>query len=116
MWSITLPFRAEIENPDVVAKAKGTNFRAHFKHMREVTHNIRGMRVDKAVLFLEDVLQYKRAIQFTKYTGGIGRHAQGKLVKAPGDKVRWPQKATKIVLDRLKHAKSNAEVTMMMRA
>ncbi len=115
MRSITPTFRAELDNPDVVAKAKGTNFRAHFKHMREVTHNVRGMRIDKAIIFLEDVLQYKRAIQFTKYTGGIGRHAQGKLVRAPGDKVRWPQKATRMVLDRLKHAKSNAEVTMMMR-
>ncbi len=116
MWSITPPFRAEVEDPSVVARAKGTNFRAHFKHMREVTHNVRGMGVEKAIVFLEDVLQYKRAIQFTKYTGGIGRHAQGKLVRAPGDKVRWPQKATKMVLDLLKHAKSNAEVTMMMRS
>jgi large subunit ribosomal protein L17e len=44
-------------------------------------------------------------------TGGVGRHAQAKLVKAPGDKVRWPQKATKIVLDLVKNAESNATVS-----
>jgi large subunit ribosomal protein L17e len=77
--------------------------------MREVSHNIKGMECSRAVKFLEDVLQFKRAVVFTKFTGGVGRHAQGKLVKAPGDKVRWPQKATKIVLNLLKNAMANAE-------
>ncbi|KAH8058721.1 hypothetical protein JL722_5953 [Aureococcus anophagefferens] len=35
---------------------------------------------------------------------------EGKLQKAAGDKVRWPQKATKIVLDLLKNAEANAEM------
>ena len=48
--------------------------------------------------------------RFTKFTGGCGRHAQGKLRNAAGDKVRWPQKATKIVLDLLKNAEANAEM------
>lgn len=30
--------------------------------------------------------------------------------KSAGDKVRWPQKATKIVLDLLKNAEANAEM------
>jgi large subunit ribosomal protein L17e len=56
-------------------------------------------------------LEYKDAIPFTKYTGGIGRHAVGKKYKAPGDKVGWPQKATKSFLDLLTNVGSNAEVT-----
>lgn len=27
----------------------------------------------------QDVLEYKRAVPFTMFTGGVGRHAQGKL-------------------------------------
>lgn len=28
---------------------------------------------------VQDVLEYKRAVPFTMFTGGVGRHAQGKL-------------------------------------
>lgn len=28
---------------------------------------------------VQDVLDYKRAVPFTMFTGGVGRHAQGKL-------------------------------------
>ena len=92
------------------SKARGSSLRAHFKHCREVCHNIKGMKLPKAKAYLEDVLQFKQAVAFTKFTGGCGRHAQGKLRNAAGDKVRWPQKATKIVLDLLKNAEANAEM------
>ena len=92
------------------SKACGSSLRAHFKQCREVCHAIKGMKVSKSIAYLEDVLQYKQAIPFTKFTGGIGRHAQGKLRNTPGDKVRWPQKATKIVLDLVKNAEANAEM------
>mmetsp|Transcript_22618 Transcript_22618/g.32813 ORF Transcript_22618/g.32813 Transcript_22618/m.32813 type:complete len:191 (-) Transcript_22618:95-667(-) len=103
-------FSAEPENPVKAAKARGSHLRVHFKHCREVAHSIKGYKLAKAKAFLEDVLQYKQAVPFTKYTGGVGRHAQGKLRKAPGSKCRWPQKATKIVLDLVKNAEANAEM------
>ncbi|KAJ1445713.1 ribosomal protein L22/L17 [Pelagophyceae sp. CCMP2097] len=91
------------------SKARGASLRAHFKQCREVCHALKDMKLPKAKAFLEDVLNYKQAVPFTKFTGGCGRHAQGKLRKAAGDKVRWPQKATKMVLDLLKNAEANAE-------
>mmetsp|Transcript_30145 Transcript_30145/g.39709 ORF Transcript_30145/g.39709 Transcript_30145/m.39709 type:complete len:191 (-) Transcript_30145:197-769(-) len=106
-------FSADPENPTKAAKARGSHLRVHFKHMREVAHNIKGMKLAKAKAFLEDVLEYKQAVTFTKFTGGVGRHAQGKLRKAPGDKCRWPQKATKIVLDLVKNAEANAEMNSL---
>lgn len=63
----------------------------------------------KAKAYLERVLQFKDAIPFTKYTGGIGRHAVGKQYKACGDKVSWPQKATKVFLDLLTNIQSNSD-------
>merc|ERR1711981_548384 len=39
----------------------------------------------------------------------MGGVAQGKQRNAPGDKCRWPQKATKAFLDLLRNAEANAE-------
>ena len=94
----------------LAAKARGTHLRIHFKHTREIGQAIKGLTLARAKKYLEDVLQYKDAIPITKYTGGIGRHAVAKQHKAPGDKVGWPQKATKTFLDLLRNVESNAEV------
>ena len=90
------------------AKARITHLRVHYKHCREIGAAIKGKTLPKAVAYLENVLQFKEAIPFTKYTGSIGRHSQAKQMKCPGDKVAWPQKATKSFLDLLKNVKSNA--------
>ena len=92
------------------AKARGQHLRIHYKHCREIAQAIKGLNVEKAQKYLNNVLLYKEAIPFTKYTGGIGRHAIGKQYKAPGDKVCWPQKATKVFLDLLVNITSNAQV------
>jgi len=81
----------------------------HFKHCREIAQAIKGLSIEKAKKYLSDVLEYKAAIPFTKYTGGIGRHSYAKVTNTPGDKVAWPQKATKTFLDLLTNIQSNAE-------
>mmetsp|Transcript_31657 Transcript_31657/g.37115 ORF Transcript_31657/g.37115 Transcript_31657/m.37115 type:complete len:189 (+) Transcript_31657:19-585(+) len=91
------------------AKSSGRSLRVHFKHCREVGHFIKGMPLAEAKKYLQDVLEYKRAIPFVRFTGGCGRHAQGKIIKAPGNSARWPQKATKHFLHLLQNAESNAE-------
>merc|ERR1712036_108044 len=48
-------------------------------------------------------------VPFRVFTGGCGRHAQGKQRNAPGDKCRWPQKAARAFLDLLRNAEANAE-------
>ena len=85
--------------------------RIHYKHCREIGQAIKGRSIAKARAYLENVLAFKEAIPFTKYTGGLGRHAVGKQYKAPGDKCGWPQKATKTYLDLLRNIESNAEVS-----
>lgn len=95
----------------IAAKAKGTHLRIHFKHTREIGEAIKGKTIAKATAYLKDVLAFKEAIPFTKYTGGIGRHAIAKKYKVPGDKVGWPIKATKTFLDLLLNIESNATVS-----
>merc|ERR1711982_150468 len=70
--------------------------------------NIKGMPVNKAQKFMDDVLAFKTCVPFRKYTGGIGHHAMAKLHKAPGSKGRWPVKATAVLRDLLANAISNA--------
>ena len=98
---------------ETTTRACGAYLRVHFKQMREVGHACKGMPLLKAIKFLEDVLQKKQAVPFLRFTGGGGRHAQGKLRNTPGDKVRWPVKATKVVLGLLKNCVANAEVKRM---
>jgi len=91
------------------SKSRGSHLRVHFKHCREIAHHIQGMEAGKAKKFLEDVLAFKSIVPFTKYTGGIGRKAMAKQHKSPGDKGRWPIKATVVVKDLLSNAVANAE-------
>jgi len=102
-------YTATISSEEKVAKASISHLRVHYKHCREITQAIKNKKLEKAVDYLKNVLQYKEAIPFTKYNGGIGRHAQAKQMKVPGDKVAWPQKATKSILSLLQNLKSNAE-------
>merc|ERR1719266_1443629 len=67
------------------------------------------MPVGKAQKFLKDVLEFKTCVPFTRYTGGIGHHAQAKQHKSVGSIGRWPVKATAVVRDLLSNAVSNAE-------
>ena len=103
-------YSAEPDDAVKSSKARGAHLRTHFKHCREICHAIKGMRLSKTKKYLEDVLQFKAAVAFTKFTGGCGRHAQGKQIKASGDKCKWPQKATQIILDLVKNAEANAEM------
>merc|ERR1712046_176476 len=70
---------------------------------------IQGMSLSGAISYLENVVDKKEAVPFRVFTGGCGRHAQGKQRNAPGDKCRWPQKAARAFLDLLRNAEANAE-------
>ena len=103
-------YSMEPDEPQKTAKARGSNLRVHFKNMREVASAIKKMDLKKAKSFLEDVLEHKQAVPFRRFTGGCGRHAQGKLRKAPGSQVGWPVKSVRFVLDLLVNAEANAEM------
>jgi len=103
-------YSVEPEVPDKTSKSRGSHLRVHFKHCREIAHYTKGMKVNKAVKVLDDVLAFKGVIPFVKYTGGIGRKAMAKQCKyAPGNVGRWPVKATAVYKDLLTNAISNAE-------
>mmetsp|Transcript_17388 Transcript_17388/g.48183 ORF Transcript_17388/g.48183 Transcript_17388/m.48183 type:complete len:209 (+) Transcript_17388:769-1395(+) len=102
-------YSVEPEVPEKTSKSRGKHLRVHFKHCREIAHHTKGMNVNKALKVLDDVLAFKAVIPFVKYTGGIGRKAQGKQCKSPGNIGRWPVKASAVYRDLLKNAVANAE-------
>jgi len=88
--------------------SRGSYLRVHFKNTREVAAAISGMKLTKALTYLEDVKEHKQAIPFRRFHGGIGRTAQAKPFGMT--MARWPAKSCEFVLDLLKNAESNAEV------
>jgi large subunit ribosomal protein L17e len=102
-------YSVEPEVPEKTSKSRGSHLRVHFKHCREIAHFTKGMNVQKALKALDDVLAFKAVIPFVRFTGGIGRKAMAKQIKAPGSIGRWPVKATAVYKDLLKNAVANAE-------
>merc|ERR1711964_34023 len=66
-----------------------------------------GWELQKAMTYLEAVLEHRRVIPFRRYTGCIGRTPQAKEFKHTQG--RWPEKSVKALLNILHNAESNAE-------
>ncbi|CAD8049285.1 unnamed protein product [Paramecium primaurelia] len=89
-------------------KAKASDLRTHFKNTYEVARAIKGQTLAQALKYLQDVLQHKRCVPFTRFNGGVGRTAQAKeFGRSQG---RWPEKSVRIVLSLLQNLAANAQV------
>uniref|UniRef100_A0A060THM7 ARAD1D32428p n=1 Tax=Blastobotrys adeninivorans TaxID=409370 RepID=A0A060THM7_BLAAD len=95
------------ENPAKSASARGSYLRVSFKNTQAVAFTIKGWPLKKALSYLEDVSEKKRAVPFRRHNGSIGRTAQGKEFGVT--KARWPVKSVKFVSDLLKNAQANAD-------
>merc|ERR1711907_724552 len=102
-------YSKEYDEPEKTSKSRGSHLRVHYKHMREIAHFTKGMNVNKAMKHLDMVMEKKAIIPFVKYTGGVGRKGMAKQVNAPGDKGRWPIRATAVYRDLLVNAVANAD-------
>lgn len=91
----------------IAAKARVDDLRAHFKNTFETARACKGLRLKKAIRYMEDVLAHKQIVPFRKHKGCIGRKAQTKVFKVPQG--RWPEKSAKYILQLLKNLHSNAE-------
>lgn len=89
-------------NPDTSARAIGKELPISPKLTREICGMVRGMKVDKAIDALEDVIALEKPVALKRYNKRVS-HKQG---VGPG---RYPQKAATAVLDVIKSASSNAE-------
>ncbi|KAG5460420.1 MAG: ribosomal protein L22/L17 [Olpidium bornovanus] len=101
-------YSATVSRSEKAAKARGSHLRVHFKNTREAAAAISGMKLSKALSYLEDVKGHKQCVPFRRFAGGVGRTAQAKAFKTT--RGRWPAKSAEFLIGLLKNAESNAEV------
>ena len=89
-------------DPDTTAKALGRELTISPKLSREVAGMVRGMKVDKAIQALEDVVALKRPVPLKRYNKRVS-HTQG---VGPGG---YPEKVAKAFLNVIQSAVANAE-------
>ncbi|KAB8206289.1 ribosomal protein L22/L17 [Aspergillus parasiticus] len=89
------------------ARARGSYLRVSFKNTRETAQAINGMKLQRALTFLDNVTNKLEAVPFRRFAGSTGRCAQGKQFGV--SKARWPEKSAKFLIDLLKNAEANAD-------
>jgi len=93
------------DDKNKTAKALGRSLKISPKHAREICNKIKGMQVENAREYLEDVIEMKKAVPFKKHNKKVG-HRRGLEGWPTG---RYPVKAATQILDVLKNAEANAE-------
>ena len=74
------------------------------KHAREIAVAIKGMKIEKARDYLQDVVKLKRAVAFRRYHNEVGHKSDTGVMSG-----RYPQKAANEFLKLLDNLESNAE-------
>lgn len=91
-------------DPDTTAKASGRELRVSRKAAKEVCTVIKGMNLDEAKVYLEQVRQKKKAVPYRKHRKTLP-HRKGLNIIATG---RYPVNAAEKILEVLESAESNA--------
>ena len=92
-------------DPERTVKASGRELRVSPKHAREVCKTIKGMKIDQAKEYLQQVVLKKKPVPFRRYKKKVG-HRHG-IEKAYAG--RYPVKAAQKILRVLESAEVNAE-------
>jgi large subunit ribosomal protein L22 len=95
----------EIEDDETIAKASLREVSISPKHAVELAREIRGMMLEDARAYLEDVIAMKRPVPFKRYNRKVP-HRRGLHKWYSG---RYPVKAAKYFLKLLDNLENNAE-------
>jgi large subunit ribosomal protein L22 len=90
-----------------LAKASGRDLRIKPKHAREICAVIKGMKVERAKEFLENVIQLKQSIPFRRYKKKLPHRNDLKEFKWYAGK--FPQKAAARIYEILTSVEANGE-------
>ncbi|MFX1574020.1 MAG: 50S ribosomal protein L22 [Promethearchaeota archaeon] len=90
-----------------LAKASGRDLRIKPKHAREICAVIKGMNVDHAKKYLEDVINLKQSVPFRRHKKKLAHRKDLKQFKWYAGK--YPQKAAARIYEVLSSAESNGE-------
>ena len=101
MTNINHPYKANEAN---VARSGATNLRVSWKNSVEISRYLKGLGLDSAITYLQDVVVMKKAIPFKRFNKDQAHRSGG---MGPG---RYPVNAAIEFLKLLKNLKNNAEV------
>ena len=87
------------------ARAMAKSLKISPKHSVEICNAIRGMDVEKAKAYLNDVIEMKKSVPFKRHNKKVG-HRKGQEGWPSG---RYPIKAAEQILKVLENAEANAE-------
>jgi large subunit ribosomal protein L22 len=104
----TWHYSVKLEDESKIAKAVRFDIPVSIKYMRELTNVLRGMKLEEAIKFLEDVIKLKQPVPFRRYHGKVS-HKRGLADRFKWPAGRYPVKAAKYTLEVLKNVKANAE-------
>lgn len=91
-------------DPERSAIASGRDMPISFKDAVEICRSIKGLDIESAKRFLEDVIAMKRMVPIKRYKKKLPHHSlQGWYAG------RYPVKASKYILDVVKQLEANAE-------
>ncbi|RJS74316.1 50S ribosomal protein L22 [Candidatus Bathyarchaeota archaeon] len=91
-------------DPETTVKASGRELRVSHKSAMEVCRAIKGMKLDDAKEFLEQVMQKTKAVPFRRHKKKMP-HRKGLQKAAAG---KYPVRAAAKIMDVLESAESNA--------
>jgi large subunit ribosomal protein L22 len=74
------------------------------KHAREIALMLKGMSIEKARDYLQDVIAQRRAVPFRRYNNEVGHRSDPGVMSG-----RYPQKAAKEFIKTLDNLEANAE-------
>lgn len=98
-----LKYSTEKEKTSSV-KAMGRDLNISFKNAVELCKFVKGRTIPKALTLLEDVIEKKRHVPYTRFKTGIGHR------KGDTDKIgKYPVKAAQKVLEIVRNLEVNAE-------
>lgn len=92
-------------DPDRTVKASGRELRVSPKKAREVCKAIKGMKLEEAKTFLQQVTLKRRAVPFRRHKKNVG-HRRGFQKAYSG---RYPVNAARRIIEVLENAEANAE-------
>ncbi|PGH28282.1 60S ribosomal protein L17 [Polytolypa hystricis UAMH7299] len=106
-WNGRVRYAAQSIESAKSARSRGSYLRVSFKNTRETAQAISGYKLQRAVAYLENVINHKEAVPMRRFAGDVGRCAQGKQFGVT--QARWPVKSAEFLLSLLKNAESNAD-------
>ena len=77
LFFLQVRYAAQEISPAKSARARGSYLRVSFKNTRETAQAINGMKLQRALAFLDNVSNKLEAVPMRRYAGSTGRCAQG---------------------------------------